>query len=340
MNSVIAIFMDSFRLLQARRLFWISFAISLVVALTYASIGFDQKGMSFFFGLKHFDNPVLQADKPEAAAFYVLLFTDGIVKWWLAWFAIALALISTTGIFPDFISEGSIGISVSKPVGRLRLFLLKFAGGLLFVALQMAMFALIVFLAIGLRLGEWNLTIFWAVPVVSFVFALLYSVAVFIGVWTRSTLFALLGTFSIWLLSWMTHGTEYLLYKTAHVIPESGISMDLQTGEVSQSAQEVSKDQGWVKAHQMTQSLGMPLPKTRDCTVYLNRLIQMKERESLLSGISLMDLLTGVIPSPLQVKAMKKAEQRHSAWYVFGTSAVFGGVMLSLAAWIFCRRDY
>jgi hypothetical protein len=37
---------------------------------------------------------------------------------------------------------------------------------------------------------------------------------------------------------------------------------------------------------------------------------------------------------------MKRNDERHSAWYVFGTSAIFEAVVLGLAAWVFCRRDF
>jgi ABC-type transport system involved in multi-copper enzyme maturation permease subunit len=340
MSALIAIFMDSFRLLQARRLFWITFGISMLVALAYASIGFNEKGMTMFFGWKEFENPILKAGSPEAAAFYVMIFTDWIVGLWLAWFALGLAVVSTAGIFPDFIADGSIGISLSKPVGRFRLFLLKFAGGLLFVALQVALFTLMVFLAIGWRVGEWNLTIFWAVPVVTFVFGLLYSVAVLVGIWTRSTLFALLSACGVWALSWLVHFTEQQFYTFAHTVPEAGISVDWSKGDVEETDKEGEKVDWVVKAHSTIETIGSPLPKTRDCTLYLKRLIKMEKRDSLLSGVTLGDLMTGTLPNRMQAGAQKKAEERHSAWYVFGTSAAFGACILGLASWIFCRRDY
>ncbi|WP_367873261.1 ABC transporter permease [Luteolibacter sp. Populi] len=334
--------MDSFRLLKARRLFWITFGISLVVAIAYASIGFDKEGMTLFFGAKSFENPILREGQPEAAAFYVLLFTDGMVGLWLAWFAMGLALISTAGIFPDFISEGSIGISLSKPIGRLQLFLTKFAGGLLFVALQVGVFTLVVFLAIGFRIDEWNFTLFWAVPVTTFVFGLLYSVAVCVGIWTRSTLIALLSAILMWVLSWICHWTEEKFYLFAYTIPEAGLNVDWSGGGgVKETTGETPKpEEGMVKAHAVARSIGSPLPKTRDCTLYLKHLIVMKERDSMLSGISMWDLMTGSLPNSRTRAAAKKAEERHSAWYVFGTSAAFGAVMLSLGAWVFCRRDY
>jgi ABC-type transport system involved in multi-copper enzyme maturation permease subunit len=339
MRAALTILWDSFQLLRARRLFWVALLISMVVALIYASIGFNERGMSMFFGWKQFDNEFLQAGKPEAAAFYTMLFTDVIARFWLAWFAVGLALISTANIFPEFLAEGSIGNSLSKPVGRVRLFLLKYLGGLLFVALQVALFTLIVFLALGLRLGEWNFSVFWAVPVITFVFSLVYAVAVFIGVWTRSTLVALLGAVVMWGASLLAQWTENFLYQAAHFLPEAGVQIDLQTGEATTGG-EAGKNDTMAAAHRTAKSVAAPLPKTRDCTLYLKRLIRFPERDSLLSGVTFDMLLSGEMPDPKLSGAMRKMEDRHTAWYVFGTSAAFELVILTLAGWVFVRRDY
>jgi len=82
------------------------------------------------------------------------------------------------------------------------------------------------------------------------------------------------------------------------------------------------------------------LPKTRDCTLYLKRLIRFPERDSLLSGVTFDMLLSGQLPDKKMTGAMRRMEDRHSAWYVFGTSAAFEIVVLGLAGWIFVRRDY
>ena len=111
MRQGLTILLDSFRLLHAKKLFWITFAITLMVALAYASIGYYENGTSLFFGLKKIDNEILVKGSEEAAAFHLLLFTDVIVKFWLAWFAIMLALISTASIFPNFLKEGAIVIA-------------------------------------------------------------------------------------------------------------------------------------------------------------------------------------------------------------------------------------
>ncbi|MEK7952064.1 hypothetical protein [Luteolibacter soli] len=340
MRAALAILWDSFQLLRARRLFWVALGISMFVALLYASIGFNETGMSVGFGWKQVDSEFMQKGKPEAAAFYTMLFTDIIARFWLAWFAIALALLSTANIFPEFLAEGSIGISVSKPVGRIRLFLLKYLGGLLFVALQVALFTLIVFLSIGLRLGEWNFTLFWAVPVVTFVFSLIYVVAVWVGIWTKSTLAALLSAGLVWGVSLLAQWTESFFYKTAYLLPESGMKVDFKTGEMTTGNADVEKNNVMLTAHETAKTVTAPLPKTRDCTLYLKRLIRFPERDSLLSGVTFDMLLSGQMPDPKMTGAMRRMEDRHSAWYVFGTSAAFEIVVLGLAGWIFVRRDY
>ncbi|MBU6328161.1 MAG: hypothetical protein KGQ89_11060, partial [Verrucomicrobia bacterium] len=229
------ILLDSLRMLLASKLFWVSIWISTLVALVYASIGFTDTGISAGFGLWDIPMPILRKGTREAEVFYLLMFTDVIVRFWLGWFSLVLALISTSSIFPQFLQTGSIEIALSKPVSRTRLFLLKYLGGLLFVALQTALFCLVAFIAMGLRVNEWNLTIFWAVPVITFSFSLVYCVGVIIGVTTRSTVFALLGALMFWLLTLVAQWTEDFMYKVAYLMPEVGMGVDLKSGQISEA---------------------------------------------------------------------------------------------------------
>jgi ABC-type transport system involved in multi-copper enzyme maturation permease subunit len=158
---------DSLRLLRARALFWITLAISALAAVIYLSIGFTPTGLSMMFGMAEFDNPVLRAGTPAAELFYLGLFSKFIVGVWLSWVAIGLAIISCAPVFPDFMAEGSIGIPLSKPVSRLKLFLYKYIGSLMFVVLQVGLFCAIVFFAVRWRVGTWNPSVFWAVPLVT-----------------------------------------------------------------------------------------------------------------------------------------------------------------------------
>jgi hypothetical protein len=338
MRVTLAVLGDSLRLLRARKMFGISLLVSLMLGVLYASIGFNDQGMTIFFGLKQVADPNLVAGSENAAAFYIMLFTDVIVRFWLAWIVLLLALISTLSIFPDFLAEGSIGVSLSKPVSRSGLFLLKYLGALLFVAVQVGGLALVAFVAIGWRVGEWNPGIFWAVPVVTFVFSLIYCVSVLATVWTKSTAFSLLAALGMWGATLVIQWGEDTSYKMGVMFPELGASMNFQTGQV-ETAEEGSGSgaREWQKRFE---SMMAPLPKTRACTLYLKRLITFEDRDSPLSGMDLsMVLNPQVVDSGLR-EAMERYERRHSAWYVFGTSAVFEAVVLGLALLAFSRRDF
>jgi ABC-type transport system involved in multi-copper enzyme maturation permease subunit len=345
MRQEMAILLDSFRLLLARKLFWVSLSISGLVALAYASIGFTEAGMSFGFGMWDWENPIIREGTPAAETFYLLLFSDVIVRFWLAWFAVLLALVSCASIFPEFLKSGSVDLFLSKPIGRTRLFLWKYLGSLLFVAVQVLLFSVIAFLAIGVRLGDWNFSVFWAVPLVTFVFSLVYCVAVLIGVTTRSTLFALLGAIMFWGLTWMVQFTEDALYQNAYMLPEMGMEMDVSKGGFRASDQEPGEGM-LAQAHGVIKAVAVPLPKTRDTTMFLKRLIRFKSEgeDSDREGGDLGLLAAGDDLLPEEKAKLeeiqKEYQYRHSTAYVIWTSAGFEFLVLALAAGWFARRDY
>lgn len=338
MRQAYAILLDSLRMLRASSLFWISIGISMLVALLYASIGFHDKGVSFLFGLWKYDAPLLRKGTPEAEQLYVLLFTDVIVRYWLGWFSLALALVSTCSIFPQFLQRGSIDLVLSKPISRARIFLLKYVGGLLFVALQTFLFSLIVFFAVGLRLGEWNITLFWAVPIVTFSFSLIYCVSVFIGVTSRSSVFAFLGAGVFWLLLLFCQWGEDFWYKLAYVFPEVGLSMDMSTGQINQ--EEADATQGLRNGYDKMRPAFNSLPKTRELIASLKRLVHFEERDSMLTGVDLGTLFSGSAPDPRVTAAMEKYNMRYSWASIIGSSLAFELTVLGLALVIFLRRDY
>ena len=342
MRQELTILVDSFRLLQARKLFWVALGISALVAVVYASIGCTPTGISVLFGLREFDNPLLRAGTPEASAFYLLLFTDVVVRFWLAWFAVVLALVASASVFPEFLREGAIEVLLSKPIGRVRLFLWKYLGSLMFVAVQVGLFAAIAFVAIGARLGEWNFSVFWSVPLVTLVFSLVYCVAVLIGVVTRSTLFSLLGALVFWGATLVVQWSEDVLHKFSHMMPQLEVEVDFASGELRDSNR--TPGEGTLaNAHATLKAIAVPLPKTRDCTLFLKRLIRFEGNRSALAGLDLSMLFTGGLSNGdlhTARNATAAHETRHSAAYVVWSSLAFEAAVLVLAAAWFSRRDY
>jgi ABC-type transport system involved in multi-copper enzyme maturation permease subunit len=203
-----ALLLDSLRMLRSRKLFWISLGISLLVMLAYASVGFGDNGLSLFFGAWELEDPFFVKGSPWAKALYLGIFSNLVVTIWLSWAATILALVSTSSVFPDFMSAGSIEMVLSKPISRVRVFLIKFLGSLLFVFVQVLLFCTGVFFCVGFRIDEWIWPIFAAVPLVTIFFSYLYAFNVLMGLVTRSGLAALLFTALFWFLLFAVQAGE------------------------------------------------------------------------------------------------------------------------------------
>jgi ABC-type transport system involved in multi-copper enzyme maturation permease subunit len=203
-----AIFLDAYRELNSKRLFWVVLLISGLVVAAFAAVGIDEKGLTLLSW--HFPS-VFNTSLVPADLFYKWVFFGLGIKIWLTWAATILALVSTAGIIPEFLASGAIELALSKPIGRLRLFLTKYAAGLLFVTLQVAVFTAASFLVIGLRGGTWEGRLFWAVPITVCMFSYVYCVCALLGVLTRSTIASLLLALLLWFGFFGVHTTETML---------------------------------------------------------------------------------------------------------------------------------
>lgn len=204
-----AMLLDAYRELNAKKMFWITLALSAFVVLAIACVGINDKGVSVLWWT--FPLGVFNSSIVSPAFFYKFVFINFGFKFWLTWAATILALISTASLIPDFVTGGSIDLVLSKPIARLRLFLTKYTMGLLFVGLQVSVFSAASFLVIGVRGGAWEWKIFLEVPLVLLFFSFLYCVCALIGLLTRSTIAALLLTILFWFVIFMVDTAEQSL---------------------------------------------------------------------------------------------------------------------------------
>lgn len=204
-----ALFVDAYRELNARKLFWITMILSGLVVAIFAALGIDEQGISLF--VWHLDFIPITSEVLAPSTFYKSLFSSLGIAIWLSWIATILALISTAGLIPELITGGSIETMLSKPIGRLRLFYTKYLTGLLFVALQVAVFSLGSFLVIGIRGGVWEPGLFLAIPIVVVFFSYLFGVCALLGLVTRSTIAALLITGLFWAMLFVVNFADSIL---------------------------------------------------------------------------------------------------------------------------------
>ena len=340
MIQVVAILMDSLRMLLAKRLFWLSIFMSALIGIMYLSIKLEPDGMSFLFGWKKVESAIICSGNPEGEWFYITLFSSYINRFWIGSGAILLALISTVSVFPEFTRAGTIEVSLSKPVSRMKLFFVKYLGCMMFVALQSLLLAVLVFVAIGLRLDYWNWSIFWLVPVLSFAFSLIHCVQVLVGVVTKSSLVSLLVGVSFWVMVWVLQVTEQTMYLNSYAMVEEKMKVDWKSADVISLDEKQAADLDTQGYYTLVKSVSAPFPKVRDVTLSLEQLVRFRDSGSILEQI---DLVKSVEENDVQYKskrAERRTRERHSTQYIYLTSLGFECVVLSLACFIFVRRDY
>lgn len=391
MTQTLALLHDAYRDLQSRKLFWITLVLSFLVAGIFAFVGIDPTGITIFG--KHVRGVGFNSNLLPPADFYKYVFSALAIPLWLGFLSAILALIAVGGIFPEAISTGSIDLYLSRPIGRLRLFLTKYAFGLLFTAVQVFVFCIVCFLIIGIRGGAWEFGIFLAVPLVTMFFSYLYCVCVLIGILTRSALAAILVTALFWGFLYVIHNTDMILtnftaaadvrVKQQHRLVsfnEDAIAKNLARpaeqrsnmsafeyqrdrqkellGEYQQTADELH---WW---HNLVLGIKTPLPKTNETVALMSRwlvrpgaldAVQQNQRErseaERARRTAMMPPSTppdqGGAQSLRQTMGSDETGQqiaqelgaRDLPW-IAGTSLGFEAVILALAGWVFCRRDF
>jgi hypothetical protein len=209
LRQTVALFVDAYHELNARKLFWITLGISLLVVVAFAGIGLNPRGFTLFWWT--IPNDFLNSRNIEPHLLYKFAFANFAIPIWLAWIATILGLVSTASLIPDFVQGGAIELAVSKPISRARLILTKFLTGLTFVALQVTVFTVACFVVIGIRGKSWEPSLFLAIPIMVLFFSYLYAVCALFGLLTRSTIASLLLTLLFWFLVFGVNATEVVM---------------------------------------------------------------------------------------------------------------------------------
>lgn len=362
MTQIAAIFLDAYRELNARKMFWITLVISALVVGVLLMVGLNEKHeMSFLF----WDLPFPMPPEFTLADLLKATYVSIGVNFWLTWAAAILALISTASIFPDFVSSGSIDLVLAKPIGRLKLFLLKYLSGLLFVALQVGAFSLAAFALIGIRAGVWEPGLFVAVPIVVVFFSYLFCICALIGIITRSTIAALLLTVLFWLLLFGANTADKVVsmpYTLNQVYVEKlhqRIEMQRTRANPDQTAIAMLETKlanaeqtrsTWSRWYGLIVGMKSALPKTEDTIKLLERALtesanlpeggEDEQSQRAMMPFMTSDMYAAGVRAEVVYERMEQMYRGRSVAWVIGTSLIFEAVVLAIAGLIFYRRDY
>jgi hypothetical protein len=370
MSQTTALFHDAYRELNSKRMFWIVLILSGLVVLSFALIGVNAKNEITLAGIHTRLPAIFEKGKMFKLVFYALG-----IQLWLAWIAMILAIISTSSMFPDLMTGGSIDLYLSKPISRLRLFLTKYAAGMVFVALQVTVFAGASFLVIGLRGGAWEPRLFMAVPLVVCVFSYLWCICAWIGVKTRSTLAAALLTIVAWLVIAGVDRAEFVLLlaenSARHTAARTAQTLKVVEAQTTMERRRLSTTQPAADDLRHLQHLDDRLQamqakqKEDDKSLHDVRIlhtIAYRLKTFLPKTRETNDLLVQCLLSPEDLRELdlNREQGRHApewmnsenfadtndavrarpVWWIVGTSMLFELAILALAARSFIRRDF
>lgn len=114
----------------------------------------------------------------------------------LSWALILFfSLISTASFIPSVLEKGTIDLLISKPISRFNILLSKFLGAVLFMFLSMVFLLGSIWLILSAKSGYWDYQFLLAIPLITLAFAVMYSINVYIGLVTQSTIISILVNF-------------------------------------------------------------------------------------------------------------------------------------------------
>ena len=193
----LALVRDTFREALARKIFWVLFGLSTLMIL-------------FFLFL-------LKIDIVEGATATVSLFGQrgpgnqdvtrvvrgvyGGIASFLYTFGMFLAVFASSGLVPSVMEPGRIELLLSKPLSRVHLLLGRFLGNVLVVALNSTYLVLGVWTILGIKTGIWSPAFLIAIATTTFIFAVLLTVVVLIGVLLESAAAATMITVALMIMS-------------------------------------------------------------------------------------------------------------------------------------------
>jgi ABC-type transport system involved in multi-copper enzyme maturation permease subunit len=193
-----ALIVDSFRESLDRKIFWVMLALTLLVAASMACIGIKPDGIEILFGLWEEKTDMFGGLSGLRTDLIAAIMVDGIMDLVLGSIGILLTIIATAGFIPAFLERGAVDLLLSKPIGRWRLFLGKYLGGLAFIFVQACVFVGLTFVVAGLRWGAWLPGYLLTIPLAVLLFSYLYCISALVGVVLRSTVAAIFLTLGAW----------------------------------------------------------------------------------------------------------------------------------------------
>jgi ABC-2 type transport system permease protein len=193
----LALVRDTFREALARKIFWVLFGLSTLMILFFLfllkiDIVAGATATVSLFGRATNANP--NVDRVVRGVY-------GSIATFLYTFGMFLAVFASSGLVPSVLEPGRIELLLSKPISRAHLLLGRYLGNVLVVSLNSIYLVLGVWTILGVKTGIWSPIFLIAIATTTFIFSVLLSVVVLIGVVLESAAAATMITLALMIIS-------------------------------------------------------------------------------------------------------------------------------------------
>lgn len=206
-TATTALVEDTFREALARKIFWGLFGLSTVMILFFLfllRIDLVEGGLAAVKLFGRTISPATDVDglvRGAYAAIAAFLYTWGM----------ALAVFASAGLIPSVLEPGRIELLLSKPVSRTHIMLGRYAGNVLVVSTNIIYLVLGVWTILGIKTGIWSPMFLISIATTIFIFAVLLSVVVLIGVLFESAALSTMVAVGLMIMSPILAQTSTML---------------------------------------------------------------------------------------------------------------------------------
>lgn len=286
-----ALLLDAYYQVLDNRVFRMLAVLVVLLVLPTFVLGAREQGLVILFGVKTVPWRDLGwlvggQNNPDVI---VQRFQEAVVGGLAGTLGILFSIAATAFFVPRMLEKGAADVVFSRPIGRATLLAARYSAGVLFVGLLSA--ALVVGMHLGLLLvsGRSDPAFLWTILTIVYVFALVHSVSLLVGVLTRNAVAALLSTILFFALNGCVHNV-WILSEYAR-----------QERVLQHEEQEAHADDVPAILYHTLDTLHFVLPKTTDADLIVHKLRRaIVEDEPLLrdeaTGVSLAELPQGLGP--------------------------------------------
>jgi len=196
LGVTLALVRDTFREAFARKIFWGFFGCSTALILFFIFIMRIDVVQGAIATVSLFGNATRSLDvqrlvRQAHGAIAAFLFTAGMF----------LAVFASAGLIPSVFEPGRIELLLSKPVERYHILLGRYTGNVLVIAANIFYLVFAVWLIFGIKTGVWTAGFLWSSVLTVYMFAVLLTVVVLVGVLWESAAVTTMVTFAIMIVS-------------------------------------------------------------------------------------------------------------------------------------------